>query len=269
MPKATKAKSAKQSVQSLDRAFGLLQLLADHPDGMTLAAIAPEADLAPSTAHRLLSSLEGLGFASFEASSNKWFVGLSAFRVGAAFLRRRDYVATARQFMRQLVELTGETSNLAVLKNDQLTFVSQIESSEAMRMAVPIGTRGPLHASAVGKAILAYLPQDEVADLVAKIDYPALTSKSHKNKTALLNDLKSIKSHGFAVDDEEQSLGLRCIAAPIFNELAEPIFAVSISGPTIRVSEDKLDHLAAHVVAVAKKISEQIGGVNRLDHEIV
>lgn len=258
-----KTETTKPSVQSLDRALGLLTLLSEHPNGLTLAELAPKAELANSTAHRLLTSLLQHGFVSFEPNSARWLVGLSAFRVGAAFNRRRDFVATARPAMRALVEKTGETSNLAVLRGQELTFVSQIECDHAMRMAVPIGTKGPLHASAVGKAILAFLEKSERERLLASIDYRALTPKTILEQQSLSDELSLVAEKGYALDDEEQALGLRCIAAPIFNELGEPVFAVSISGPTVRVSQDRVDALAKDIVSAAAQITEQIGGVKR------
>jgi IclR family acetate operon transcriptional repressor len=258
-----KSDNAKPSVQSLDRALGLLKLLSDHPNGLTLAELAPKAELANSTAHRLLTSLLQHDFVSYETATGRWYVGLTAFRVGAAFNRRSDYIAIARTSMRKLVDETGETSNLAVLRGTQLTFVSQIECDHAMRMAVPIGTKGPLHASAVGKAILAYLEPQEREKLIGSIEFKKLTDKTISSPKALQEACKKIAKAGFAIDDEEQALGLRCIAAPIFNELQEPIFAVSISGPTVRVSTKHVDELAEKVKAAALQITEQIGGVPR------
>jgi IclR family acetate operon transcriptional repressor len=261
MAEPAKTDQAKGSVQSLNRALGLLQILAEHPDGLSLAEIAPLAQLAPSTAHRLLSSLQALDFVNFEQDNSRWFVGLAAFRAGAGYLRRRDHIATARQIMRQLVEQTGETSNLAVLKNSTLTFVAQIECNEAMRMAVPLGARGPLHASAVGKAILAYSNTQERDIALKALSFEPLTQKTHTTKAALVADLEMVRSRGYAIDDEEQSVGLRCIGAPIFDEFGEPIFAVSISGPAVRVTGARVEELAAFVVQAASVITDQIGGI--------
>jgi IclR family acetate operon transcriptional repressor len=261
MAKTATKEQSKGSVQSLNRALALLQLLAEHPDGLSLAEIAPLAELAPSTTHRLLSSLQALDFVSFETDNNRWFVGLAAFRAGAGYLRRRDHIATARQTMRQLVAQTGETSNLAVVKNATLTFVAQIECNEAMRMAVPLGARGPLHASAVGKAILAFTPKPQRETVFKQIEFTPLTEQSHAGVDQLREDLDTIRKRGFAIDDEEQSIGLRCIGAPIFDEFGEPIFAVSISGPTVRVKAEKVEELADHVMVAARHITDQIGGI--------
>ncbi len=261
MAQVANKEQSKGSVQSLNRALALLQLLAEHPDGLTLAEIAPLAELAPSTTHRLLSSLQALDFVSFETDTNRWFVGLAAFRAGAGYLRRRDHIATARQTMRQLVAQTGETSNLGVVKNATLTFVAQIECNEAMRMAVPLGARGPLHASAVGKAILAFSPNPQRENTIGQIEFFGLTEKTHGTVEQLRADLQLIRTRGYAIDDEEQSIGLRCIGAPIFDEFGEPIFAVSISGPTVRVKAEKVEELADYVMAAARHITDQIGGI--------
>jgi len=128
-------------------------------------------------------------------------------------------------------------------------------------MAVPLGARGPLHASAVGKAILAFTNPQEQADALDGIEYPPLTDKSHASKAQLLQDLQEIAKQGYALDDEEQSLGLRCIGAPVFDEFGEPVFAVSISGPTVRVTTKQVAELAEKVMQAANLITEQIGGI--------
>jgi len=252
---------AKGSVQSLNRALGLMTCLADNSDGLSLADLARDMELAPSTAHRLLTSLQALDYVNFDSSEAKWFVGIGAFRVGVGYLRRRDHIGVARQEMRKLVEQTGETSNLAVLLKGRLTFVAQIECNEVMRMAVALGAQGPLHASAVGKAILAFSSNEEQVSALKLIDYFYLTDKTHSDAKSLGRDLETVRSRGFAMDDEEQSEGLRCIGAPIFNEYGEPISAVSISGPTVRVSEERTAEFAEAVVSTAAQITSKIGGV--------
>ncbi len=253
-------KQSKGSVQSLDRAFGLLGIVAAAPEGIALGALAQQADLAPSTTHRLLGALEGQGMVAFDAQAGAWQIGLKAFQIGAAFLHRRDFVAAARAPMRRLMQESGETVNLAILNAGRVTFVAQIECDEVMRMAVKIGSVGPLHASAVGKAMLAFSAEEQVDGLLKDLDFVRLTDKTILDRTAFDDELKIVKDQGFATDDEEQSLGLRCIAAPVFNEFVEPVCALSISGPTVRVTQERTQELAELVRLAARRVTIKSGG---------
>lgn len=258
----TEQKSPKSAVQSLDRAFGLLNIIAAEAEGVTLGALAQKAGLAPSTTHRLLGALEGQGMVAFDVQAGAWHIGLGAFQIGAAFLHRRDSIAAARAPMRRLMQEAGETVNLAILNKAQVVFVAQIECEEVMRMAVKIGSAGPLHASAVGKAMLAFTPADQTEQLIKAMRFPKLTEKTLRTRAAFEKELQKVRRTGFALDDEEQSLGLRCIAAPVFNEFAEPVCALSISGPTVRVREDRTSTLADLVKAAADRVTEKLGGKN-------
>jgi len=252
------------SVQSLSRAFSLLGRLAEAAEGRSLSDLAGAAALAPSTAHRLLNSMRNEGFVEFDEETGLWSVGLQAFAVGNAYLKKRDLVAQARPFMRLLVADTGETSNLGVLDGDHHVFLSQVESPQLMRMVARLGRPGPVFAAGVGKALLSALPEHDLESILDRLEYEALTKHTIVDKESLKKELALVRTRGFAVDDEEQALGLRCISANIYDEHAEAIAAVSISGPTVRVSEDKVGALGAAVVQTAAAITSSIGGVGPL-----
>lgn len=231
--------------------------------GLSLSDLAGGAGLAPSTAHRLLTSMRHEGFVEYDEQAGLWSVGLQAFAVGNAYLKKRDFIAQARPFMRQLVAETEETSNLGVLDGDHHVFLSQIECSQMMRMVTRLGRPGPAHAAGVGKALLSALQPQEVAAIVRRTGLKALTKHTLTTPSALLNELEKVRLQGYAVDDEEQALGLRCIAANIYDEHGEAIAAVSLSGPTVRVSHERVASLGAAVMATAQKITQAIGGVAR------
>ncbi len=250
----------KGQVQSLARAFGLLETVAEAGVGLGLSHIAARMGLAPSTTHRLLNSMRDLGYVENDPATGLWSVGLQAFRVGNAYLHKRDFVSQARPFMKKLVAEVGETVNMAILDQDNVVFIAQVECAEVMRMAVPIGRRGPLHASAVGKAILATLTTGEARDIMGRIDFTALTVKTHCNRAALTADLAGVRRRGYALDEEEQSLGMRCIAASIFDEHQDAIAAISISGPTVRLTDSDIESVGQAVMTAAADITRSIGG---------
>ena len=142
----------------------------------------------------------------------------------------------ARTIMQELMEKTGETANLGVAEEDCVVFVSQVETHQAIRAFFRPGSRSPFHASGIGKAILAHLPGDRVTAIVRKAGLEAYTPKTLADAPALARDLARIRTQGFSVDDEERHPGMRCIAAPVFNEFGEPVAGVSISGPTVRIA---------------------------------
>ncbi|MGD1878648.1 MAG: IclR family transcriptional regulator [Kiloniellaceae bacterium] len=246
-------------VQSLDRALSILERLA-AADGMPQPDQAQSVGLAPSPTHRLLTTLQQRRFADFDEEYSVWVIGVGAFNVGNAFLRNRRIVTLGRPVMRRLMEDVGETVNLAVEDQNELVYVTQFESHAPMRAFFRPGRRAPMHASAVGKAMLAEMDEATVAALLHRKGMPRFTDKTLVDPAALRAELVRVRERGWAVDDEEHTVGMRCVAATIHNEHGEVIAGVSLSGPSVRVTEARLGELGARVVRAANQITEQIGG---------
>lgn len=261
-PKSEIAKSAAAAgqVQSLTRALRLLERLATSDIGLNLTELSGGLGLAPSTAHRLLNSMRQLEFVDYDEQQGLWSIGVTAFSVGSAYLKKRDFVAQARPFMKRLVASTGETSNLAIREGHSHIFVGQVECSEVMRMVVQIGSRGALHAAGVGKALLSALDPQEVGTIIKTTGLAAMTPKTITSPAAFMKELEQIRSQGFSFDDEEQVAGLRCVAANIYDENSEAIAAVSISGPSVRVRTDQISRYSVAVMDTAEQITRAIGG---------
>jgi IclR family transcriptional regulator, acetate operon repressor len=258
-PRSFNGPAENSSVQSLDRALRILAIVADG-DGLSLSEVASASGLAASTAYRMLTTLEGHGMVEFDRTDQLWSIGVEAYRMGSAFLRRRKLVDRARIVMQDLMEKTGETANLGVAEDDCVVFVSQVETHQAIRAFFRPGTRNPFHASGIGKAILAHLPGERVAAIVRKAGLEAYTPKTLAEAPALAHDLDQIRMRGFSIDDEERYPGMRCIAAPVFNEFGEPVAGVSISGPTVRVAVERLTEIGPLVREAASEITRMIGG---------
>ena len=262
LAKAGVRKSAAQGgqVQSLGRALSMLESLAEA-DGMTLTDLAQSVGLAPSTTHRLLTTLQQHRFADFDEEYGVWVIGVGAFNVGNAFLRNRRIVVLGRPVMRRLMEDLGETVNLAIEDKDELVYVTQFESHAPMRAFFRPGRRAPMHSSAIGKAMLAEMDEERVTELLRSQGMPRFTDKTFVDPVALRSELQRIRERGWAVDDEEHTIGMRCVAATIHNEHGEVIAGISVSGPTVRVTESRLAELGGRVARAANEITEQIGGV--------
>ncbi|MCP4432069.1 MAG: helix-turn-helix domain-containing protein [Gammaproteobacteria bacterium] len=245
---------------SLTRALTLLERLAESPAGMNLTDLSQQLGMPPATVHRLLSTFEELNFVEQDAEAGLWFVGLKAFTVGQAFLNRRDFVASARPFMKSLVDLCGETVNLGIIDDGEVVFISQVESQEMMRMIVNLGSRSPIHASGVGKAMLASLDEQEVAQLLQRRGLARFTDHTIDNPADLRSALEMIRHQGYALDDEEHAIGLRCVAANIYDENGLALAAISLSGPKARITDTRLLELGTAVRQTASEITESLGG---------
>jgi IclR family acetate operon transcriptional repressor len=259
-PRAFNAPAEPNAVQSLNRALRILAIVAEG-DGLSLSEVAGRSDLAASTAYRMLTTLQSHGMVEFAEQQQLWSIGVEAYRIGSAFLRSRKLVDRARSVMQELMEKTGETANLGVAEDDCVVFVSQVETHQAIRAFFRPGTRSPFHASGIGKAILAHLGPNRVEAIVEKTGLESFTPKTLSLQSDLKFDLERIRACGWSVDDEERYPGMRCVAAAIFNEFAEPVGGISISGPTVRVTPERLAAIGPEVHEAAATITRMIGGV--------
>lgn len=259
-PRSTGGAQATASVQSLDRALNLLKLVAAS-DGISLTDLSQRAGIAPSTAHRLLMTLQNHGFVDYQDVPGHWLIGVESFRAGNAFVRRTKVADMGRDVMRRLMEACGETVNLAIEQDGDVVFISQIESHETIRAFFRPGTRGPAHASGIGKALLAELPDDTVRRILQRKGLPGFTPKTIVEPEQLFSELAEIRRRGWALDDEERNLGMRCVAAAIYNEFGEAVAGVSISGPAVRIPDERVGELGPQVKRAAAEITESIGGM--------
>jgi len=247
-------------VQSVDRALQIIETLAEDDEGYRLSDLAVRTGLSTSTAHRLLTTLEKRRFVQFDPTCSKWHVGAQSFAVGATFTRRRNVVAQAVPYLRKLRDRTRETANLAVVDDEAIMVLTRVESREIMRSLTKVGGRVAMVASGVGKAVLATYSDAEVGAIIRHHGMPRLTEKSIVRPGDLFKDLAAIRRQGYAVDNEEACMGLRCIAAVVYNDCSEPLAAISVSGMTSRVSDDRLPDLGRAVREVAEELTAALGG---------
>ena len=247
-------------VQSLTRALGLLDTLAAEDRGLTLTEIAARTGLPVSTVHRLLTTLQVAGYVRFDSERGVWQIGVQAFIVGISFVRSREITAIARPVLYEMMEASGETANLAIADQGEIVYMAQVESREMMRALAKPGSRVGMYCSALGKALLAHMPGAEVRKLVEWRGLPRLTANTITSAERLFEELERIRAQGYAVDDEEHSIGLRCVAAAIFDEVGQPVAAVSLSAPKARVGNARMAALGAIVNGGAAAITSAFGG---------
>lgn len=248
------------SVQALERAMALLMALA-RSDKATLSELALRTGMPPSSAHRLLMTMQADRFVAFDDATSEWSVGVEAFRTGSSFLRRTKVTEVARDVMRALVEQTGESVNIAVPDGGEVVFVGQVESPQPIRAFFAPGVRTPMHASGIGKALLAAMSQADVERALQRTGLPEFTPKTLTAPQDLFADLDRIRARGWSLDDEERNLGMRCVAAAIFNVHGEAVAGISISGPIGRLDADRVGEFGPVVRRAAAAVTERIGGV--------
>lgn len=232
MPEET-VRARSGGVQSVERAFDLLEIMAEAGGEISLSDLSTTAKLPMPTIHRLLRTCVKLGYAR-QLPSRRYALGARLIPLGELAGRQLGRVAQPR--LAQIVAELGETANMALLDGDQVVYVAQQPSPHAMRMFTEIGRRVNLHDTGVGKAILAGLSDDEVRRIIGRVGLPTPTAKSHRTIESLLEDLDQIRSRGYAIDDEEQEIGVRCYAVAIPGTPAA--MAISVSGPLARVDEE-------------------------------
>ncbi|MBD9528298.1 MULTISPECIES: HTH-type transcriptional regulator BhcR [Paracoccus] len=245
-------------VRALERALDVLDVIASG-NGLTLSEIAQQLGQAPSTVHRVLVTLAARGMAETDGQNQAWQIGPTAFRLGSAFMRRAGLVERARPVLRRLMEETGETANLGILNGDAVLFISQAETHETIRAFFPPGTRSPLHASGIGKALLAYARPQHLRQLIPGLRLDRFTPTTLCAPETLTADLALTRTRGYALDNEERAPGMRCIAAPIFDFGGEAAAGISVSGPLHRMSDARLDGIARAVISAARELSAGAG----------
>ncbi len=254
-PKSFNAKPSQTTIQSLERALDVLDTIASS-SGMTLTEIATALNQSPATIYRVLTTLEAREIVEIEPETQDWYIGHTAFRLGTAFLRRTNLVERCRQAMRDLLQATGETSNLGVEVKNKVMFVSQAETQESIRAFFPPGTISPMHASGIGKALLSHYSDDRIERILKATQMEQFTEKTISAPDALKQDLKVARSRGWAFDDEEKTMGMRCVAAPILDIYSEAVAGISVSGPTNRMPEERIAEFGELVKAAAAKVSQ-------------
>lgn len=254
-----RARSAGQ-VRSLTRALNLLRHLAENADGMSLTELSEAAALPASTTHRLLTTLEAERFVRPDPRAGVWRIGVSAFFVGSAFARNRDKLTLARPYLRRLMEMTGETANLFVESDGEAICIGQIESRHAMRAITGVGGRVSMHSSGAGKALLAFMEPAHRDRVLGSLALSCETERTITDRARLVGELADIGLRGYAIDDEEHALGLRCVAAPVFDELGAAVAAISVSGPSARIPGERLPVLGGMVAQVSADATREFGG---------
>ena len=256
-PKGFYEKTEQNTVKSLDRAMTMLAALA-RTESATLTDLSNELGESTATLYRVLVTLRAHDIVETDATDQTWRIGPGAFLIGSAFLRRTSLIERSRPVLRRLMEETGETANLGIENDGAVLFVSQVETHAPIRAFFPPGTKSPMHASGIGKVLLADWPARRLKTLT-DIGLEGFTRHTITGTSALETELHAVRTGGFAIDDEERNDGMRCIAAPVRNAHGETIAGLSVSGPVSRISKSQALRFSQTVMAAARSVSISLG----------
>lgn len=246
-------RSSGGGVQSVERVFDLLDLMADAGGALTLSELASQTELPLPTIHRLLRTLVGKGYVR-QLANRRYALGPRLIRLGEGASKQLGAIANPQ--LAGLVSRLSETANMAVLEGDMVLYVAQVPSPHAMRMFTEVGRRAHTHDTGVGKAILAELDDQVVRDIVHRAGMPRATEKSIGTPDELVAELERIRARGYAIDDNEQEIGVRCFSVAVPN--APTPTAISVSGPVSRVDAAFGERAVPLLKAAAAAIGEEL-----------
>jgi DNA-binding IclR family transcriptional regulator len=209
--------------------------------------------------HRLLMVLERHRLVDKNPETGRYRLGLKLFELGSKAVGALDLQERVRPHMQRLQRETGETVNFAILDKGEVLYLHKIDSQSYLRIAANVGDRCPAYSTALGKAILASLPEEEAERVLGSMKLQARTPTTLSSMAALKEELRTTRNRGYAIDDEENMEGVRCVAAAVLDHRGNPVAAISVAGPAIRVTKNSIPELALTVMATVGAISAELG----------
>ena len=250
-------RSLEKPVHSVERALAILETLGHKPDGYGCTELGQMLRLHKSTVHRLLATLQACGFAEQDPDSERYKLGMKMLYLGMKLLDSLDYRKIALPYMRELVEISRETVQLAILDGNEVLVVERDHSPEAV--TVNLGLRSQVHCTAEGKVLLAALPESDIDRILKDCGMPQNTMNTITDASQMLSHLEKVCQQGFAISADELTEGVRSIAAPVYNNAGQVIAALSITGPSSRLTLERISRLVTVLKDTCASISVQLG----------
>lgn len=245
--------------QTLARALAVLDCFSVEQPRLGVRELARQVRMSRSTVGRLLATMRAAGVLSQDPVTRCYMMGSKVLTWSAVYTSGLDIRNKARPAMEELHRETRETVSLYILDGDERMCVERIESPESLRMVARIGERMPIHIEASGKVFLAFASPELKKRIISRVYQKRLSPKVRQSRAALLEDLKRIQAQGYALSHGERVAGASCVSAPVFDANGRVIAAITISGPTVRFTEDKIAEYASRVMAAAAQVSQAMG----------
>lgn len=249
--------------QVMSRGFQILDLLADSRDELGPTTLAARLSLHRSTIHRILMVLERHGLVRRSPARGKYSLGMKLFELGNRAIAQLDLPERAKPFLHKLVQETGEDAHICILDGTEMLSIAHVEGPCRVRIPATIGRRTPIHCTSVGKALIAYLPDAALEDLIAQLPLRRYTNRTLVTGAALQAELMRVRQRGFAIDNQEIEAGLRCVGAPIRNYTGRVIASMSVAGPAFRLKNERLPAFVRAVMTAARGLSIDLGDAGK------
>ncbi len=250
-------------VQAIERVSFILDTLGQKPQGTSIRDLSVRVHLPKATTHRLLSSLQYLGYVRQDPKTRNYFLGFKLVELGNLLLGQLDLRREAEPFLAELAERTKETVHLVVLDQNEIVYIDKVETSQSpggLKMASRIGSRNPAHCCAVGKVLLAHVPEEELKEFIRVKGLPRRTENTITDPARFREHLQMVRARGYALDEEENEEGIRCVGAPVYNDSGKPVAAISLSVPAFRIPKKSVQEaLEKAVMETARQISRRLG----------
>jgi DNA-binding IclR family transcriptional regulator len=245
-------------VPAVERAVRILLMLSTSARGMNLAEIASATGWHKSSVHKILMTLSHFGFLDRDEATKRYVLGIELVRCGRTVLNNLQIHQSAKSFLIELADYSGETANLAIVRGNKIVVVDIAEASVALRVSPPIGVVDSLTAKSTGKAVLAWLPEDRVKEIIKMEGLPAETKNSVANVKLYQNELAAVRKQGYAIDNEEFQDGISAVSAPVINSEKQVVGTLSIIGPASRMTKEKLHLYGKKCAQAAMQLSALI-----------
>jgi DNA-binding IclR family transcriptional regulator len=245
--------------QVVDRVIDILETFARLGPELGVSDVSRALGQKKATTHRLLASLLRRGMVAQDPITRRYRLGIKLWELGSLATSQLDWVDRVKPYLQQLTDLSGETTHLAVLNDGQVLYVEKVESSRSLRMPSQVGRRLPVHCTGVGKALVAFLPDEVLNGIVARYGLPRMTEHTITDLSTLRAELVRVRELGYAIDNEEIDDGLTCIAGVVRDHTSHVVAAISIAGPSSRLSAATLPGHAREVVETANATSRALG----------
>lgn len=252
-------------IQSVERALSILDLFDEYAPELKITEISERMHLNKSTVHSLLKTLEKHGYIEKEPDNGKYRLGMKLFERGNFVVYNLDIRSVAKKYLLDLSMKTGHTIHLVILEEKEGVYIDKVEGTSGNVQYSRIGRRAPIHSTGVGKILVAFKKEDEIANILDGYIFEKRTANTLTNQQDFLNELDKIRNQGYAIDHEENEPGICCIAFPIHNHTGEVIAAFSLSMPTPQLNTDQLNAMTPMMQDTAKQISRQMGNKPELD----
>ena len=249
---------SKYVVPAVDRAVRILLMLSKNSQEMTLAEIAAETGWHKSSVHKILVTLEHHGFLDRNEGTKRYTLGIELARCGQFVLNNLNINQSAKLVLRELAEYSGETATFAILRGTKIVIVDVVEPLGELRVSPPIGTIDPATAKSNGKAVLAWLPEGRVDEIIQMEGFPSKTRNSITKAKNFRNELKAVREQGYAIDVDEFQEGISAVSAPVFGPEGQVFGTLSLVGPTFRMTKEKMDRYGRKCVTTAAQLTPLI-----------